>query len=143
MQLSADTYMISKTSAAGAFASKGAMQADAIREANKFAATKGKVAVTRGTNWERPAQGFPTFEYQFILVDPNDPRASDVSLTPRPDVVIERRDRISADIKTKDETAKAPDLYAELTKLDDLRKRNIISETEFQAEKKKLLDRSK
>jgi hypothetical protein len=35
------------------------------------------------------------------------------------------------------------DLYSELLKLDDLRKRGILTEDEFQAEKKKVLNRSK
>ncbi|HEY1847570.1 MAG TPA: SHOCT domain-containing protein [Opitutaceae bacterium] len=34
------------------------------------------------------------------------------------------------------------ELYAELVKLDDLRKKNILTDEEFQAQKKKLLDRS-
>ena len=37
----------------------------------------------------------------------------------------------------------AGDLYTELIKLDDLRKRGILTEEEFQAEKKKVLNRSK
>ena len=35
------------------------------------------------------------------------------------------------------------ELYNELTKLDDLRKRGILTDDEFQAQKKKVLDRSK
>jgi hypothetical protein len=89
LQLSADTYMISKTSSAGMFASQAGMQAKAIKAANKFAATKGKIAVARGSSWDRPAQGFPTFTYQFILVDKDDPRAKDVSLKPVADVTVE------------------------------------------------------
>lgn len=89
LQLSADTYMISKTSSAGMFASQAGMQAKAIKAANKFAASKGKIAVARGSSWERPAQGFPTFTYQFILVDKDDPRAKDVSLQPVADVKVE------------------------------------------------------
>lgn len=83
LQLSADTYLISKTSSAGAFASRAGMQAKVIKEANEFAASRGKVAVCRAANWERPARGFPTFEYQFILVDASDPRANDVTLQPK------------------------------------------------------------
>lgn len=89
MQLSQNTYMISKTSAAGAFASQSGMMASCIKQANAFAAKQGKVAVTRGTSWDRPAQGFPTFTYQFILVDKDDARAKDVSLAPVADVTVE------------------------------------------------------
>ena len=37
----------------------------------------------------------------------------------------------------------AGDLYAELLKLDDLRKRGLLTDKEFEQEKKKLLKRSK
>lgn len=91
MQLSANTYMISRTSGAGAFASKGSIQAKVMKEANAFAAKKGKVAVARTMEWDRPSQGFPTFTYQFILVNPEDPRAKDAILEPTPNTVIEDR----------------------------------------------------
>lgn len=91
LQLSENTYMISKTSGAGAFASKSGMQAKAIKAANAFAAKQGKVAIATGSEWERPAQGFPTFTYHFMLVDKNDPRAKDRTLEKVPDVVIETK----------------------------------------------------
>ena len=91
LQLSANTYMISKTSKAGAFASRGAIQAKVIREANEFAKKQGKVAVATGTEWDRPTTGFPTFTYQFMLVDPSDPRAKDRVLEPVADTVVEDR----------------------------------------------------
>lgn len=91
MQLSQNTYMISKTSKAGAFASRGAIQAKVIKEANAFAAKQGKVAVATGTEWDRPTTGFPTFTYQFMLVDKNDPRAKDQVLEHVADTVIEDR----------------------------------------------------
>jgi hypothetical protein len=89
LQLSADTYMISKSSGAGMFASKAGMQAKAIKAANRFAASKGKAAVARGSSWDKPFIGAPTFTYQFILVDKDDPRAKDVSLKPVADVTVE------------------------------------------------------
>lgn len=141
MQLSSDTYMISKTSAAGAFASQSGMQAAAIKEANKFAEAKGKVAVTRGMSWDRPAQGFPTLTYQFILVDKSDPRAKGISLEKSPDVLVETKEKTTVEIQSKDATPAKSDLYAELTKLDDLRKKGIITDAEFEALKKKLLDK--
>ena len=38
---------------------------------------------------------------------------------------------------------KTGDLYTELMKLDDLRKKGILTEEEFEAEKKKLLEAAK
>lgn len=141
MQLSADTYVISKSSAAGAFTNMAKLRASAIQEANEFAAKQGKVAVTLGAREVVPAHGFPSYEYQFQLLDKSDPRASGVSLAPRADVVIEKTEKITGDIRTKDVTEKKPDLYSELTKLDDLKKRGILTEEEFAAQKKRLLEK--
>ena len=57
--------------------------------------------------------------------------------------MIEKTEKISADVRTKDETDKKPDLYTELTKLDDLRKKGLITDAEFESEKQKLLSRAK
>ena len=40
---------------------------------------------------------------------------------------------------TTDETPKKMDVYTELLKLDDLHKRGILTDTEFDAQKRKLL----
>jgi hypothetical protein len=141
VQLSEDTYMVSRSSAAGAFANTSKLKADIIREANAFARSKGKVAVPMGAHEARPAVGFPSFEYQFRLVDKNHPEAKGVALRPGPDLIIEKNEKVSADVRIKDDSAKQPDFYLELTKLDDLRKKGIITEAEFEAEKRKLLSR--
>ena len=141
LQLGPDTYMISKTDKGGIFGNAGAMKADVINEANAFAASKGKIAVVLSTN-ETPlvvGRQFATFEYQFRVVDPSDREAVRPNLKPRPDVVIEKTERSTLDVRTKDTTDKPKDLYAELVKLDDLRKRGIITDAEFETMKKKLL----
>jgi len=53
--------------------------------------------------------------------------------------VIEKTEKIDANLRTKDETPKTKDVYAELVKLDDLRKRRILTDAEFDEQKKKLL----
>ena len=79
------------------------------------------------------------FEYQFRVVDKNDPEAKRTAIMPRADVVIERTENINSNVRTKDEILKSKDVYAELIKLDDLKRRGIISEAEFEAQKQKLL----
>jgi len=69
LQVSPDTYLISRTSAAGAFASKAGMMKSVIEEANKFSESKGKIPIAISSNFSRPTIGFPTFEYQFRVVD--------------------------------------------------------------------------
>jgi hypothetical protein len=145
VQLSPNTYMLSRDDHAGVFGNFGALKAGVIRDADAFAESKGKVAVPI-TSKEHPVGvlgNWASFEYQFMLLDKNDPRASGVSLAPRPDLVIEKTDNINANVHTKDDTEKSPDLYTELTKLDDLRKKGIITDAEFDAQKQKLLNESK
>lgn len=142
VKLSPDTYMISKQDHGGIFGNAGALKADVIREANAFAESQGKVAIPVTANEIPMGRGpgqFARFDYQFRVVDKNDPEARRTALLPRPDVVIDQTSRSTVDVRVKDQTDKPKDIYAELVKLDDLRKRGIISEAEFDAQKKKLL----
>lgn len=137
-----EAYMISQTSAGGIFRSMSSLKAEVMKQANAFAESKGKVAIPLASK-ESPAYPghMPSFEYQFRLVDKNDPRAAGGALTPRADLVIESHETIKADIQTRDRSESKPDVYAELVKLDDLRKKGIITEAEFESQKQKLLSK--
>lgn len=140
VKLSPDTYMLSRTDKGGIFGNASAMKADVIREANEFAAKQHKVAIPLSLN-ESPmivGHSFASVEYQFRVVDESDPEAGRVNLVPRPNVVIEKTERTTVDVKTKDD--RQTDVYTELIKLDDLRKRGILSDAEFETQKKKLLN---
>ena len=143
VKLSPDTYMLTREAHGGIFASASALKAGVISDANAFAESQSKVAIPISAK-EKPMGSGPaqwaSFEYQFRVVDKNDPEVRRTSLVPRADVVIEKTERITADVKTKDQTDRSRDVYAELIKLDDLRKREILTEAEFQAQKKKLLE---
>lgn len=141
VKLSPDTYMLSRTDKGGIFGNPSAMKADVIRQANEFAESQRKVAIPLSVQ-ETPlivGARFASIEYQFRVVDKTDPEARRVNLAPRPDIVIEKTEKTSVDVKTKDQTDRPKDVYSELLKLDDLRKRGILSEVEFEAQKKKLL----
>ncbi len=115
-----------------------------IEDANEFAKNKGKVAIPLAVNETPVYPGhFATIEYQFRVVDKNDPEAKRTTLVPWAYVVIEKTEKLTTDVHTKDETSNDFDLYTELMELDDLRKKGIITEAEFDAEKKKLLRKSK
>jgi hypothetical protein len=73
------------------------------------------------------------------VIDKNDPEARRTSLTPRADVVIEKREKSSVDVRFKDESSKSKDIYLELIKLDDLQKKGILTDVEFEMQKRKLL----
>jgi hypothetical protein len=143
VQVSPDTYMLTREDHGGIFAfNRGKLKTDAIREANDFAEKQGKIAIPVSMR-EHPCGvlgDWPSVEYQFRVVDKNDPEARRTSLVPRPDVVIEKTEKVSADVHVKEQSEKPSDLYTELIKLEDLRKKGIINDSEFEALKKKLLD---
>lgn len=117
------------------------MKVGVISDANAFAAGQGKVSIPISAH-ETPVGvmgKWAKFEYQFRVVDKNDPEVRRTALVPRADIVIEKTENISADVRTKDESAKPKDVYAELIKLDDLRKKGILTDAEFEMQKKKLL----
>jgi len=136
-----DSYMIAQTSAGGVFKAMSSLKLEVIQRANAFADTKGKVAIPIAAK-ESPAYPghMPSFEYQFRLVEKTDARAAGAGLIPRADMVIENKMIASPGNIAENGSAK-PYLYGELVKLDDLRKKGIINESEFQAQKTKLLSR--
>jgi len=141
--VSPDTYILYREDHAGIFGSFASLKAGVIQDANAFAAKIGKIAIPISTK-EKPLGGGPgqwaSFEYQFRVVDKDDPETRRTSINPRPDFVVENKKNITADIKIKDQTDKPKDIYTELSKLDDLRKRGIITESEFETQKRKLLN---
>ena len=132
-----DTYMISQTSAGGIFRSMSSLKTEVMERANAFAESKGKVAVPIASK-EAPAYPghMPSFDYQFRLVDKNDPVARGGALIPRPDMVVDIHNSIPSPSAPP---GASEDTYTALLKLDDLRKRGIITEDEFNAQKAKLL----
>ena len=124
VQLSPDTYMLTKEDHGGIFAfNRGRLKTDVIREANAFAEKQGKVAIPISVK-EHPVGilgDWASVEYQFRVVDKTDPEARRTSLVPQADVVIEKNEKISTDTRIKDKKEKPSDVYAELIKLDDLR----------------------
>lgn len=135
VKLSPDTYMLSRADRGGIFGNAAAMKAEVIQEASDFAEKQGKVAIPLGLKEIPLSPGrLAQVEYQFRVVDKNDPEVKRVSLVPRPDVVIEKNEKTKVDV-----TSKNDDIYEKLIKLDDLRKKGIISNAEFEVEKKKIL----
>lgn len=96
IQISPDTYMITREDHRGIFGSLASLKAEVINEANQFAARQGKVAIPISSQ-ERPLGRGPaqwaSFEYQFRVVDKNDPEVQRTALLPRADVVIEKNEK--------------------------------------------------
>lgn len=135
IQVSPGVYMAIVKNHAGIFGNQSTTKKKAITAANEFAGKQGMQASPIALEY-RGAGGpghWPAAEYQFRLV-PMDNRDV-VSLDPRADTVIEVRSQ-----STSSPAAQA-DTYTELLKLDDLRKRGIITDQEFDDQKAKILSR--
>lgn len=142
VQLSPDTYMIMKEDHGGIFGSLAKMKIKIIKQASAFAAAQGKVAIPLATN-ERPMGNGPaqwaSFEYQFRVVDKTDPEYQRTSLTPRPDVVLSVQGMLQPRAPAPAAARGDDDIYTRLIQLDDLRKRGLLTDEEFTAQKSKLL----
>lgn len=139
VQISPGVYMAIVKNHAGIFGHQSSTKKKAIESANEFAKSQGMEAVPIALEY-RPAGGpgqWPAAEYQFRLVRPGG--GEEVSLTPSPDVSIEVKG-----LPAPAQPVQAPasfDLYTEMMKLDDLRKRGLLTEQEFEAQKSRLLNR--
>ena len=132
-----DTFMVSRQVATG-FSGSGTLKAEAFQEASQYCAKLGKSLQVISTHEASPPYilgNFPKAEIQFMCLDAKDAELNRPKLRKEADTVIE----IKKDIRTQNEFVKPNDLYTELIKLDDLRKKGIISDAEFEAQKKKLL----
>lgn len=142
IQVSPDTYMLSREDHAGIFGNAGSLRAGVISDANNFAASQNKIAIPISSQFTPTAPGrFASFEYQFRVVNKDDPEARRTALMPRADMVVEQKQKINANVSV--ESVKSNDLYTDLLKLEDLRKKGILSKTEFEAQKKILLEGKK
>ena len=149
-------YLLAKEDRGGIFGNMAKLKADVIAEANAFAANRGMVAVPVSFK-EKPVSARPAdwaaVEYQFRLAPSGTAEArtgslnADRSAIPtRPDIAIQRSTHVNADLSARvsgngpPSASPSRDLYTELIRLDDLKKRGIISSAEFEQQKRKLLN---
>jgi hypothetical protein len=142
VQMAPDTYSISRTDHGGIFGNAGKMRTKVIQEANDFAQSKGKVAVMKYIQ-ETPmvvAHNFASIEYTFWVLDKDDADARRISVRQDANVRVQVDQRTTAPGAAQSSPgATKPDLYTELTKLDDLHKRGILTDAEFEQLKQKIL----
>ena len=133
-----DTYMVSRQAATG-FSGSGVLKAEAFQEASQYCAKLGKSLQVVSTHEASPPYilaNFPKAEIQFMCLDTKDAELNRPKLRKEPGTVVE----VKQEIRSKDDSVKSKDVYAELIKLDDLRKKGILNEVEFEVQKKKLLN---
>jgi hypothetical protein len=135
VKVSDNTYMLSKEDHAGMFGNAAKLQADVIAQANAFAESQGKVAVGVSTQSTPAAPGrFAEFTYEFRVVDKDDPMARNGMLVARPDVVVQNQQAPAPAAPQPQQ-----DTYTQLIKLKDLLDKGIITQDEYDAQKKKIL----
>lgn len=120
VEVAPDQYLLTRLDPGGAIGNAAALKAKVIKEANAFADSKGKRAVPVPFD-ELP--GFPScnpqvVEYNFRLVDPQQAAAAPASAAKS-----QRVDRLADSI----------------LRLDRLRQQGLLTESEFQVEKQRLL----
>jgi hypothetical protein len=135
------TYTLYKVDYGGIFGNAELLRNGVIAEANTFAENQDKIAlpIAAKTHPMGFAGNFASFEYQFRLIDKNDHITIRTHLVSGSDVVADDTGKIVGDGDAKSQSGKPMDRYDELIKLDDLRKRGVINDAEFDAQKKKLL----
>ena len=138
VQIAPDTYSISRIDHGGIFGNAGKMKTRVMKEAQEFAESKGKVAVVRHIQEDPLVVGrsFASIEYTFWVLDKTDADARRADLRKDPDQVSDQN--VKVEIK-QDQTVQKKDLYDQLIKLDDLHKRGILTDAEFEQQKQKLL----
>jgi hypothetical protein len=140
IRLSPDTYRLSRVDGGGRYADAAAMKASVINDANAFAQSQGKIAVPIATREETMRVGhLSTIDYEFRLAAPGGPAPKPTQPVQRADAVADQQAHKAVDVQPAGKPEARPDLYTELIKLDDLRKRGILTEQEFQTLKAKLL----
>jgi hypothetical protein len=142
-----DTYKIVRQAGTGLTRNTEKLEEQARTDAAKFCEEHGKKMKIVSLTSERPmyATGYATTELVFKALDASDPELTSPAPAPVATAMTSPPAEGSAPASP---VAAAPatstdDLYNELMKLDELRQKGILTEKEFQAEKKKILSRSR
>lgn len=130
-----DTYLLTRTDYSGIFGNFSAFKAEVIEDANKFAASQGKVLVpvSQSEVTMIPGRQLGSFDYTFRLVDPNSSAA-------KPQLSIAEqfssfKDRLDAAAKKRNECNDATERTQEAIRLSEKYIINIEQDTKIFAKK--------
>jgi hypothetical protein len=147
--LGQDTFALTRWANTGFARNTEKLKTQALEDAAAFCAKLHKELKVISTTAQRPTvplTGFASAKVVFKALDANDPELHAPVSSPVPGTATSVSASATA---TPVVAANAPPktatdmLYSDLMKLDDLRKRGLLTEEEFQAQKKKLLEQSK
>lgn len=143
VRLSGDAYRVSRADPGG-IADTAAMKSAAVADADAFARSRGMVAVPVATHEDTLRFGhLTTVDYDFRLVAQAEPSTAATAAATAPIVATPvATERAVASPEPAPPAARSQarrDYYDELLRLDDLRKRGILTEDEFQTLKAKII----
>lgn len=130
-----DTYMIGKSTNL-ALTSSG-IKADAFKEASAYCSKQNKKIQIISTTSEDMKLGshVGSTEIQFMCLTEGDLELSRPKLRKTPDQVVE----VKSNVRVQNQSSQ--DMYTELKKLNELKESGIITQNEFDTEKKEILSR--
>jgi Short C-terminal domain len=139
VSLGHDTYALTRWAENGFTRNTEKLKAQALEDAAAYCAKLHKALKIVSTTAARPfvpLTGFAHAKVVFKALDANDPELHAPVTESAPSVAMPVAVENAAPRTATDA------LYSDLMKLDDLRKRGLLTEEEFQAQKKKLLEKS-
>lgn len=138
LNVSGNVYEIIDVDKRGIFGSESSLIDGVVNQANEFAETKSKVANPLAARIHRVGilGDWAWFCYKFALVDKNTPD----SFRKLTDITIERDARLSTEFYINRHKTEIKSVSEEIIKLDELRKKGLLTDAEFTAQKKKLLE---
>jgi len=139
VSLGHDTYALTRWANNGFTRNTEKLQSQALEDAAAYCARLHKELKIVSTTTARPLiplTGFASAKVVFKALDANDPELHAPVAASAPGAATPVVAENAAPRTTTDA------LYNDLMKLDDLRKRGLLTEEEFQAQKKKLLEKS-
>ena len=134
-----DTYALTRWAGNGFVRNTEKLKTQALEDAATYCAKLHKELKIVSTTTARPVvplTGFASAKVVFKALDANDPELHAPVSASAPGAATPAVAEIAAPRTATDA------LYSDLMKLDDLRKRGLLTEEEFQAQKKKLLEKS-
>jgi hypothetical protein len=149
-QIGPGEYTLYRVDRAGIFGNATALRNSVLADASAFAAKQGKIAVPISAK-SHPMGilgDFASFQYTFRLADKSDKAAAAIHLMPGTDVVVDGNGKvvqgggnggITAPPASAASTDRVDRMAADLTTLEKLKAQGIISQAEFDAEKKRIL----
>jgi len=87
-----DTFMVSRQAATG-FSGLGSLKAEALREADQYCTSRGKVLQIVNSTESQPPYvfgNFPKAEIQFMCLSANDPELARPKMSKEPDIVVQK-----------------------------------------------------